>query len=176
MKIFYIHHALREKGNPPSQDDGITDLGKDDAKTTAKIFGFFNNNGKNIKAIYTSPYFRCAETARIINKNIKAPVFEDERLNEFASVHQAVKYGLPKEAAETWEACQNRIIDCLKDIVERFDEDDIVLCVTSGVNLTAFICLAYQIKPSDSLPFPLVPSCSPIGFEISKSSFDFLKE
>lgn len=173
MKVFYIHHAERKFGTPPSQNDGITDTGKKEANVVAKLFLEAKDNGINIAAIYTSPYFRCKETAKIINKFINAPIFEDERLNEFVSERQAVKYGLPSDNVETWEHCQMRVISCIKDIVFKHTDDDIVVCVTSGVNLTAFISLAYKIKPGNNLPFPQVPSCSLIGFDITKESFDF---
>ena len=118
----------------------------------------------NIKAIYTSPFYRCKETARLINKHLNAPIIEDERLNECGSVY----YGKKKQS---WKQCQKRIIEAIKDIVFKYDEKDTVICITSGVNLTAFICAAYKIKPSSKLPFPLVPSCSPIGFEINRDNF-----
>ena len=163
MKIFYIHHALRDIGNPPTQEDGLKELGIKDANIVADIF----EDGKkhmNVKAIYTSTFYRCRETARIINKNLNVAIFEDERLNEFGSVYHG-------ETIETWEECQKRIIESIKDIVFRHDEKDTVICVTSGVNLTAFICAAYGISPNNNLPFPLVLSCSPIGFEIKKEKF-----
>lgn len=176
MKIFYVHHMLRATSKSPSQNDGVEKLGKKDAKLTAKLFLYAKNKGVNIKAIYTSTYFRCIETTKIINKYIKVPIIEDERLNEFVGTDGAKKYGLPPDTAETWLNCQNRIIACLKDIVDKYNKDDVVICVTSGVNLTAFISLAYQVKPSEKLPFPLVPSCSPIAFEIDKTNFDFLNK
>ena len=163
MKIFYVHHALREKGTPPTQEDNITELGRKDAEINAEIF---NEGSKkiNIKAIYSSPFIRCMETARIINKHINVPIIEDERLNECGSV-------VVNGKKETWVECQERIIASLKDIVFSNDDNDCVLCVTSGVNLTAFICLAYGIEPSNDLPFPMVASCSPIGFNIDKNYF-----
>ena len=163
MKIFYVHHALRNIGNPPTQEDGLKELGIKDANIVADIF----EDGKrymNVKAIYTSPFYRCKETSRLINKNLNVPIIEDERLNECGSVY----YG---ERKETWEECQKRIIESIKDIVFKYDEKDTVICVTSGVNLTAFICVAYGIEPNSKLPFPLVPSCSPIGFEINRDDF-----
>ena len=125
----------------------------------------------NVKAIYTSPFYRCQETARLINKHLNVPIIEDERLNEFGSVHLAVKGLEDKEEKETWKECQERIMESIKDIVFKYDDKDTVICVTSGVNLTAFICAAYGIEPNSKLPFPLVPSCSPIGFEINKNNF-----
>lgn len=55
MKIIYIHHALRQKGNPPTQDDKIKPLGIKDAKLVSKILKEMSGHS-NIKAIYTSPY------------------------------------------------------------------------------------------------------------------------
>ena len=75
MKIFYVHHALRDIGNPPTQDDGLKELGIKDANIVADIF----EDGKrymNVKAIYTSPFYRCKETARLINKHLNAPIRE----------------------------------------------------------------------------------------------------
>ena len=37
MEIFYVHHALRQKGNPPSQDDKIQPLGIKDAEIVAQL-------------------------------------------------------------------------------------------------------------------------------------------
>ena len=72
---------------------------------------------------------------------------------------------------ETWSECQTRIRNAIKDIVDKYDNNDTVICVTSGVNITAFIGLAYRIPVSENMPFPWVPSCSPIGFEIDESMF-----
>ena len=67
MKIIYVHHALREIGNPPTQDDKILPLGIEDAETTAKLLKLMSEKSKsNFKAIYTSPYYRCAKTSGTI--------------------------------------------------------------------------------------------------------------
>ncbi len=174
MNIFYVHHANRERNKHPSQKDRLTKIGIKDAKLVAKLFLSAKKAGVHFKAIYTSPYNRCKKTAKIINKYLKIPLIEDERLNEFVNERQAKKYGLPLNVAETWLNCQMRNINCIKDIVNTYNDDDNVICVTSGVNLTAFISLAYQIKPSENLPYPIIPSCSPIGFKIDKTSFKFL--
>ena len=66
MKIIYVHHALRQVGNPPSQDDKIQPLGIQDAETTAELLKIMSDKSKStFKAIYTSPYYRCAKTAEI---------------------------------------------------------------------------------------------------------------
>ena len=51
MKIFYIHHALRDIGNPPTQEDGLKELGIKDANIVADIF----EDGK--KYITPAPLF-----------------------------------------------------------------------------------------------------------------------
>ena len=91
MKIFYVHHALRAKGNPPSQDDGLKELGVQDAKIVAQIFEDYKQY-LNIKAIYTSPYFRCKKTAEIINEKLNVPIFYEPRFNEFVGVFSLVKW------------------------------------------------------------------------------------
>ena len=170
MRIIYVHHALRKMGNPPSQDDNIELLGEKDAEIVAELLKILSTKA-NFKAIYTSPFYRCAKTAEIINKYTQVPVFEEPRFNEFKSVFQAIEGGKSVTKTESWLDCQMRIREAIKDIVNKYDEKDTVVCVTSGVNITAFISLAFKIKPSNDLPFPMVPSCSPIGFDIDKSCF-----
>lgn len=175
MKIIYCHHALRDIGNPPTQEDGLKELGIKDAELVAQILKQMKENGINIKAIYSSEYFRCMETARRINRYLNIPIIKEARFNEFCGVHSAVK-GLQTDVnKESWLECQNRIILGIKDIVYSYEETDAVICVTSGVNISSFILLAYGIFPSDNTPFPMVPSCSPIAFDINKDSFKYLK-
>lgn len=168
MKIIYVHHAQRDKGNESTQEDGITELGIKDAEIVAEILSKLNEKQK-ITAIYSSPFFRCMETSRIINLKINVPVFHESRFNEFGSVTLTLNNETPYK--ESWSSCQDRIKQALLDIIQKHDENDTIVCVTSGVNLSAFICLFYNIPSSDNLPFPLVPSCSPIGFDIKKSDF-----
>ena len=170
MKIIYVHHALREKGNPPSQNDKIQPLGLQDAEIVAELMKMMSEYS-NIKAIYTSPYFRCAKTAEIINKHINVPIYEESRFNEFNKVFDIIEGNKTITKTESWIDCQIRIRNVIKDIVNKYDDKDTVICVTSGVNITAFISLAFKIQPSENLPFPLVPSCSPIGFDIDKDCF-----
>ena len=156
MKIIYVHHGNRAKCNPPSQTDDLTPLGVEDCKIVGRLLDD-ENIKSNLKAIYTSPILRCRKTAEIINKNLNAPIIEDVRLNEFGSVPH-----------ETWLELQARIAQFLDEIVVKFDESDIVICVTSGVNLVGFINKAYHLSPSSTAPFFLIPSCSPIMIEYKK--------
>ncbi|MGN0961433.1 MAG: phosphoglycerate mutase family protein, partial [Christensenellales bacterium] len=92
MKIIYVHHALREIGNPPSQDDKIQPLGLKDADTTADLLKIMSDKSKSkFKAIYTSPYYRCSKTAEIINKHLNLPIYEDSRFNEFNKVFEVIQ-------------------------------------------------------------------------------------
>ena len=158
MKIIYVHHGNRKMGNPPTQDDDMSEFGYKDCELLA---GLLNNSDmkKNAKAIYTSQFFRCKKTAEIINKNLNVPVFEDSRLDEFKSVH-----------GESWTDLQNRVDACIDNILQRYNENDVVICVTSGVNIVSFINRAYNLQSSEDAPFLGVPCCSPIIFNFKKES------
>ena len=155
MKIIYCHHALRKRGETLTQEDGIEDLGVEDANIVAQLLEKANKNGC-IKAIYTSTYYRCTKTAEIINKIINVPVFEDARLNEFDSKN------------ESWVNLQTRIRQCIFDSMKKHAEEDTIVFVTSGVNVAPFISLAYGLDVSEKTPFIGVPSCSPLVFDIKK--------
>lgn len=160
MNIIYCHHALRDiKGNPTQEDD-ITLLGEEDAKLVAKVLELGAKKEK-FKAIYTSNFFRCEKTANIINKHLNLPIIKDFRLNEFGSIKN-----------ETWIDLQNRVREVIKEIVFKFNDDETVVCVTSGVNVVAFMSLVFGLKPDEKAPFIGVPSCSPMIFKITKDMFN----
>ena len=160
MYVIYCHHANRQKGNPPSQQDDITELGVKDAELFGELLKTISHKA-TIKAIYTSEFLRCTKTANIINTHIQAPIIIDPRLNE----HQS-------NPGETWLDTQNRITRLLDEIVDKYQEQDYVICVTSGVNIAPFISKAYGLMPSANTPFLGVPTCSPIIFEYKKSIGD----
>ena len=154
MNIVYCHHAQRAYTG--SQNDDITSLGRKDAELAGK----FLKNLSNIKAIYTSPYFRCIETARRINKSLNVPIIEEKRFNEFVS----------KESKETWADLQKRIIAAIEDITAKYNDEDSIICVTSGVNIAGFLDWNLGLEPSENMPFLGVVSCSPIIFKFNKKS------
>ena len=157
MKLIYVHHGHRAKTYPPSQNDGLTEIGEKDTFLTAEILKELKQKANPV-AIYTSQFFRCTKTAENINKHLNLPIIIDKRLDEFRSVEN-----------ETWTDLLNRVIACIKDAVEKYDNDSTIIFVTSGVNLSGFVCFAYNIEPNENIPFPLVPSCSPIGFDYDKT-------
>ena len=155
MKIIYVHHGNRNVCNSPTQQDDLTELGYKDCEIVAELLANVKIKDK-IKAIYTSPYFRCKETAEIINKFLNAPIIDDDRLNEFDS------------KSETWVDLQNRVNDCIDDILKKFDDNDMIICVTSGVNIVSLINKAYGLPSSNDAPFIGVPNCCPIIFDYKK--------
>lgn len=156
MNIIYMHHAERKNNsklaweNPKRKEDDITESGKAEAEILAK-------RSENIKvsAIVTSPYKRCMRTAEIINKYHKVPIITDDRFNEI----------MPNES---WKDLLTRNMLAIDDIVKKYNNDDTIICVTSGVNLSAFICYFYGIKPSNEVPWTQAIAVSPISFKIDK--------
>lgn len=158
MKIIYCHHAHRQKGNPPSQSDGITEIGVKDAEIVNKLLLELKKQTKDaFKTIYTSEFFRCTKTAEIINKDLNLPIIIDKRLNEHGS-----------NKNETWIDTQSRITELINEILEKYENDDIVVCITSGVNIAPFISKSFGLPISKNTPFLGVPSCSPIIFDFKK--------
>lgn len=156
MKIIYLHHGRRKFGTSPSQFDGITELGKKDARLSAEIL-LEARKELYIKAIYSSTFPRCTETAEIVGDVLKIPVSLEPRFNEFKSMGE-----------ETWTECQERTIQALCEIINAHGDNDTVICVSSGLNLSAFISLFFGLTPSEDMPFLRVPSCSMVTFNVDK--------
>ena len=126
MKIIYCHHAQRDV-NPKklrSQDDDLTENGIKDAELVGEILA-----NQKIDAIYTSNFYRCKKTAQIINRTLNVPIIEEERFNEVGSVE-----------GEEWKDALQRNIDAIENIIEKYNDDATILCLTSGINLSAFVC------------------------------------
>ena len=157
MKIIYLHHAERDVGprHPHPilrQEEDITKRGIEIAETLSKRL-----ENVNITAIVTSPYIRCMHTAEIINKYHNLPIIEDERFNEM-------------QFDEEWGHLLKRNMDAIDDIYKKYNDEDTILCVTSGVNLTAFICYFYDIDPTNDVPRAQAADISPVNFFKSKKS------
>lgn len=146
MKIIYLHHAERDTQSGVNQENDITENGIKEANLLAE-----KAQKLNIKAIYTSPYLRCKHTAEIINKYINVPIIEDSRFNE---------------CDIEWDNFLKRNIEALDDIVKKSNDEDTIVCVTSGVNLSAFICYFYGLQPKNDIPYTQAIACSPICFQV----------
>ena len=150
MRIIYCHHAEREV-NPHklrSQADDITANGFKDAQLVSEAL-----SNQKVTAIYTSDFYRCKKTAQIINQAFGVPVYEEPRFNEVGSVE-----------GEEWKACLERNIAAIRDILAKYNDDATIICVTSGVNLSAFICANLNQKPTNDFPFIGATNCAPIEF------------
>ena len=159
MKIIYMHHAernIRENHNDSKlrQLEDITERGIKEAELLAERL-----KNQNITAIVTSPYLRCRHTAEIINKYHNSPIVEDERFNE-------MNYG------EEWKDLLRRNIEAIDDIVKSYNDDDTIICVTSGVNFSAFVCYFYNIEPTNDTPWSQAGDISPIIFTSGKKMLD----
>ena len=156
MKIIYMHHAERDKssnaewGSFERTLDDITEIGKKQAELLAERF-----KNEKINAIISSPYLRCMHTAEIINKYHNIQIKQDSRFNEI-------------QKNEEWESLLKRNMEAIDDIVKSYSDDDVILCVTSGVNISAFICYTYNIIPTNDVPFSQACDISPVVFNIKK--------
>lgn len=150
MKLIYIHHAERDVRFGVNQENDITENGVKQANLVAESL-----KNTNITAIYSSPYKRCMHTAEIINQYHNLPIYQDERFNE-------------AQPGESWSSVQQRNMDAIDDAVKKANNDDIVLCVTSGINVSAFIFYTLGIKASDNNPWIQAGLCSPLYFTIEK--------
>ena len=159
MKIIYLHHAEREKsGN--RNDKTLANL-EDITKDGIKSCELLAKKLKDIKvtAIVTSPYIRCVHTAQIINKYHNVPIIEDERFNETDYYNN-----------ETFESMLKRDMEAIDDIVKKYDDDSNIICVSSGNNISAFICYFYNITPGKNTPWAQAISLSPVSFYIKKQN------
>lgn len=148
MKILYVHHAERDRLNKniERQFQDITKNGITEAELLANKLKNFN-----ITAIYTSPYLRCIHTAEIINKYNKVPIYEENRFNEM-------------ENSESWKEFQIRNMKAIDDIIKKHNDNDFIICVTSGVNLSAFIHYFTKLEPSNNNPLIQGITISPVLF------------
>ena len=161
MKVIYMHHAERDSkkeniGHPELKKlEDITERGIKEAK----ILSEYLKNRTDIKAIYTSPYIRCKHTADIINSYINIPIIEDERFNEI-------------QKGEEWGHFLQRNINALKELDDKYTKDDTIICVTSGVNLTAFVCYFYDVESTNDTKACQGFSISPVNFVSNGSNVD----
>ena len=155
MKILYVHHAERDRSNKSveRQYQDITKNGIIEANLLAEKLKQIN-----ITAIYTSPYLRCTHTAEIINKYNNAPIYHEDRFNEMKN-------------EETWKEFQIRHIEALDEIINKHNEDDFIVCVSSGVNLSAFIYYFTKQTPSNDNPWIQALTISPVLFSTNNKVF-----
>lgn len=150
MKIIYCHHAQRDVDprKARSQNDDLTESGIQDAELVSEHLA-----NLKITAIYTSNFYRCKKTAQIINRAFNVPIIEEARFNEVGSIE-----------GEEWMDAMKRNIEAIEDIQAKYNDDAIILCITSGINLSSFVCWNLGLKPNKNFPFIGATNCSPIIF------------
>ena len=154
MKIIYVHHADRKRDKSvPRQEQDITEDGIVDANLVGKKLSRIK-----VKAIYTSNYLRCVHTANILNEYLNTNIIEEAFLNEM-------------ESYETLKELQIRTMNGLDKIISENDSDDVIICVTSGVNLTGFLSYFSKLEPSNSNPLVQGITCSPVLFSTDNTCF-----
>lgn len=67
-----------------------------------------------------------------------------------------------------WKEALKLNMQAIDDIVKKYEEDDTIICVTSGVNISAFICYFYKIEPNNNIPYTQACGISPVIFNYKK--------
>ncbi|MBI2099712.1 class I tRNA ligase family protein, partial [Candidatus Uhrbacteria bacterium] len=130
------------------EDDGrvshLTEKGRRAADLAAKKLA-----GKKIDVIFTSPYRRAVETARIIAERVRAEVVEDDRLREINAgefnwktideYHGFFRDPLERftkapSGGETWAEVRRRVFDFIRDINGRYEGKNVLIVGHNGPN------------------------------------------
>ena len=155
MKILYVHHAERDRITKCS-DRQLQDITENGIKETKILGEKLKNLNLNIKAIYTSPYLRCMHTAKIINSYINVPIYEETLFNEMNS-------------SETWKEFSLRNMEGINNIINKHNDEDFIICISSGVNLSPFIYYFNNISPTNDSPKIQALTTSPVLFSTDGS-------
>ena len=153
MLIVYMHHADRDLSKGQNQDNPITEHEKREADAIGDIFG---TRKFPVTCIYTGDYVRYHQTNELINKHLQVPIYNDSRLNEIDC---------------TGKEYEKRIHNFIHDIIVKHNNDEIVICMTSGVALTCF--MSYFMKePIKGFSYAQGTTVSPVNFCYDK---DYIK-
>lgn len=66
-----------------------------------------------------------------------------------------------------------RNMNAIDDIINNYKDEDTIICITSGVNFSSFICYFYNIEPNNNVPWSQAGDISPIIFTKGKKSLDW---
>lgn len=177
MKIVYIKHAqkdnLGEENQKPgfkNQENRLTAFGIKEAEMVANAL----KEEVDFSAIYIGEFCRYKLTADIVNFG-NAPVIVDKRLNESGSDDEFAGVVIDNENkkaiyARQAEVLNNRTHEFLNEIIQKHDNDDCVLCVSSGVNLGAFMSFFFSGEKIKMFEVVYATNLSPIVFELDKNN------
>jgi len=157
VKIIYLHHAHRDLSDGINQENGLTKVGIQEAEATRDIL-----KDLDIHAIYVGEFIRYKLTADIINSH-GSPISIDKRLNEVGSEgYTDYKDGMEK--------LNKRTHAFLNDIIAKHGNDENVLCITSGINITSFINYFFKGDILKGLSQVGAIGICPIVFELDKNA------
>lgn len=157
MHILYVHHADRDRTNK-NIDRQLQDITENGIKESNLLAEKLKELNINITAIYTSPYLRCTHTAKIINQYHNAPIYEEPKFNEMNN-------------SETWKEFSIRNMQGIDNIIKKHKEEDFIICISSGVNLSAFIYYFNKINPTNESPKIQALTTSPVLFSTDNKCF-----
>jgi 2,3-bisphosphoglycerate-dependent phosphoglycerate mutase len=145
--IWLVRHGDCYEGMAEDADPPLSPLGRQQAKRLAKRV-----RRTGATAIYSSPYRRAVETARIIGDD----VHEDPRLVEIEL--ELVENGA-LDFKETSASVVARMRSAIDDIVEAHPGKHVVV-VTHGVALMAYISDVLRLEPGQVRLLPYYTSVS----------------
>ena len=149
MIITYMHHADRDMSKGRSQDNPITKLGIKEASAIGEII---STKKTDITCIYTGDYIRYRQTNELINKFVQAPIIVDSRLNEIDC---------------NGKEYERRLHEFLRDIIAKHNNDDMIVCMTSGVALGCFMSFFFK-EPIKGFEYAQGATVSPVLFGYDK--------
>ncbi len=153
MKIIYLHHSERDTDwQLPNIQHKLTKRGEKLAHLVAESI-----DGVKIEKIYTPSFKRHMHTAEILNKTLKTEIVVEPRFNE---------YGNGKNEKESPAEFFKRNIDAIEEILAQYrGTDKQIICISSGVNLNAFILHYYNLPYRDKLKWINHTLMAPIIFD-----------
>jgi broad specificity phosphatase PhoE len=155
--IYFVRHGQKEN---IAGDPSLTQVGREQAKHTAKFL-----KDKQIRQVFTSPFKRTTETAKIIARELGLKIKTDDRLTE--RINWGEKRG--ESYREFWEEWQKtgldrdyqpshgfssresgrRLESFLKDVLRDSTGNDTILIVAHGGIIED---LLFNIFPKEDLP------------------------
>lgn len=125
-EVFFVRHGQSDHNvqgltNTDAHDiSNLVDLGKKQAAELAEKLA-----DKGISVIYSSPFPRCEQTAKIINQKLNVDIIFDERLHEFQSAHGVPFTETAKRMSESEDPLNHRdtpTSESLNDVKKRLED------------------------------------------------------
>ncbi len=185
MKLIFLRHGqtnynLKDLCNgKPSSKVRLTSLGKAQANQVALLL-----KKEPIEAIFISKLYRSAQTAQIVNRYHKVPVYSDKRLNdrsmgifedkpatlfyEWRDKHKNRWTCRPK-GGESYEEMKKRFAAFLKDLSKKDFKEVLIVSHLPILKVARGYFKALSNEKMDSLTEAQVPNCHIIRFNLKKA-------